>query len=91
METDRRAKLENINLREKSTYFFNIYANIYKIFEKNPNIIEIERMITILVSRAASIIERAATHQEETKAESRFHGYIEAERDIFRLMRLKNQ
>lgn len=90
VEADRRAKLENINLKEKSPYFYQVYSNVYRMFESSPYILEPALLHSILASRTSSIISRAATHQDDTHAESKFHAYTDIERSLFRVMRRVN-
>ena len=63
VETDRRAKLEDINLRDRSTYFYQVFWNMNKILPDSPNMMDTERIKSIIASRGFSIINRAATFQ----------------------------
>jgi hypothetical protein len=63
VETDKRAKLEDINLHSRCPYFFKLHNILDKILENETNLMSKERIKNILVSRGASILSRASTFQ----------------------------
>jgi hypothetical protein len=67
VETDKRAKLEDINLYERCPYFFELHCILDKIFENETNLMSKERIKSILITRGASILSRASTFQSAKK------------------------